>query len=122
MILLQLCQVNIPYPSFSNHIANKKTPLCVARSDATGRFLFKNLPCGTYKLVPYYKGANTTFDVMPAEKSVVVARGSTVLKDVFQVMGFSLSGRVTSQGKGVQDVIIKVDGKEKAQTDSNGYY
>jgi len=102
--------------------SNQKTPLCVAKSDENGRFLFKNLPCGTYKLVPYYKGANTTFDVSPAEKSVVVSRGSTVLKDVFQVMGFSLSGRVVSQGKGIQDAIIKVDGKEKAQTDSNGHY
>lgn len=38
-------------------------------------------------------------------------------------MGFSLSGRVlhAQGGKGIKDVTIKVDGKEKAVTDADGY-
>jgi len=102
---------------------NRKSPLCTSRSDEHGRFSFNNIPCGSYKLIPYYRGANTTFDVVPAEASFVVSRGSTTIKEPFQVMGFSLTGKVVNgQGKGVKDVLITVNGNEKGSTDSNGYY
>jgi hypothetical protein len=38
-------------------------------------------------------------------------------------MGFSLTGRVVNgQGKGLKDVLITVNGKEKVSTDANGHY
>ena len=39
----------------------------------------------------------------------------------FQVMGFSVSGRVTdNNGQGIEGVSIEVDGKIKVVTDSTG--
>jgi len=100
-----------------------KKPQCVAFSDDDGQFLFKNIPCGKFTLVPFYKGDHTTFDVVPAGVKVVIDKGSVILDQTFQVMGFSVIGRVVDQqGGGVQDVIIVVDGHIKALSGSEGFY
>lgn len=45
------------------------------------------------------------------------------LSKPFQVTGYSLQGRVVDAHRsvGVMDVVIKVNGSEKAKTDANGY-
>jgi len=43
--------------------------------------------------------------------------------DAFQVLGFSVTGRVVDRsGRGVADAVIKVNSFEKATTDKDGYY
>jgi len=60
---------------------------------------------------------------VPAGVQVVIDKGSVHLDQTFQVMGFSVIGRVVDQqGGGVQDVIIVVDGHIKALSGSEGFY
>eukprot|EP01114_Cavostelium_apophysatum_P010153 TRINITY_DN2361_c0_g1_i6.p1 TRINITY_DN2361_c0_g1~~TRINITY_DN2361_c0_g1_i6.p1 ORF type:complete len:1184 (-),score=357.86 TRINITY_DN2361_c0_g1_i6:30-3581(-) len=115
-------KVNCPPVTTKGNDENKK-PLCGARSDEKGRYAFQNIPCGTYTLVPFYRGANTTFEVIPTSKTITIDVGSLQVDQPFQVVGFSVSGRVLDfEGVGIKGVSIKVDGKERAQTDASGLY
>jgi protocatechuate 3,4-dioxygenase beta subunit len=105
-------------PPSTETVAPAQRPICVATSNEKGKFTFKDVPCGRYKLQPFY----TTFDVIPKEKFVEVTSGNVEIAESFVVKGFSLSGRVISNGKGVEGVTIKVNGAKTQVTDSNGYY
>nr|GMD68875.1 nodal modulator 3 [Ipomoea batatas] len=97
--------------------------LCHAVTDADGIFTFKSVPCGLYKLIPFYKGENTIFDVSPSSASVIVKHDHTTVPQKFQVTGFSVGGRVVDgNGEGVDGVKIIVDGQERSITDKEGYY
>ncbi|CAI9104879.1 OLC1v1003663C1 [Oldenlandia corymbosa var. corymbosa] len=97
--------------------------LCHATSDAAGMFQFHSIPCGVYKLVPFYKGENTVFDVSPPSMLVTVGHDHAKIIQKFQVTGFSVGGRVVDgTGMGVDGVKILVDGEERSLTDKEGYY
>ncbi|CAH9140431.1 unnamed protein product [Cuscuta epithymum] len=97
--------------------------LCHSATDADGVFTFKSVPCGTYKLIPFYKGENTIFDVSPSSVVVSVMHDHTTVPQKFQVTGFSVGGRVIdANGEGVDGVKIIVDGQERSVTDNEGYY
>lgn len=97
--------------------------LCHATSNADGVFKFKSIPCGVYKLIPYYKGENTVFDVSPPFLFVSVPHEHVTVLQKFQVTGFSVGGRVVDgNNMGVDGVKIVVDGQEKFITDKEGYY
>ncbi|XP_027924979.1 nodal modulator 1 [Vigna unguiculata] len=97
--------------------------LCHATSDADGKFTFNSIPCGSYELVPYYKGENTVFDVSPPSVSVNIKHQHVTVPQKFQVTGFSVGGRVVDgNGMGVEGVKIIVDGHERSITDNQGYY
>ncbi|KAH7444467.1 hypothetical protein KP509_02G079100 [Ceratopteris richardii] len=97
--------------------------LCHVVSDANGKFLFSTVPCGNYKLVPFYRGENTVFDVSPSSIDVHVAHANTFLTEPFKITGFSVGGRVVdSQGEGIEGVEILVNDHVKAITDINGFY
>ncbi|KAK6118534.1 hypothetical protein DH2020_047724 [Rehmannia glutinosa] len=97
--------------------------LCHAVSDADGMFMFTSIPCGTYKLIPFYKGENTVFDVSPPSMLVSVQHDHVIVPQKFQVTGFSVGGRVVDgNGNGVDAATILVDGLERSITDTEGYY
>lgn len=97
--------------------------LCHAVSDADGVFTFKSVPCGAYKLIPFYKGENTVFDVSPPSMLVSVGQDHAIVPEKFQVTGFSVGGRVVDGiGMGVDGVKIVVDGEERSVTDKEGHY
>ncbi|XP_019421858.1 PREDICTED: nodal modulator 1-like isoform X3 [Lupinus angustifolius] len=97
--------------------------LCHAVSDADGKFTFNSIPCGSYELVPYYKGENTIFDILPSSVSVNVKHQHVIVPQKFQVTGFSIGGRVVDGNEvGVEGVKITVDGHERSITDNQGYY
>ncbi|KAJ1412555.1 Immunoglobulin-like fold [Sesbania bispinosa] len=97
--------------------------LCHAVTDADGKFTFNSIPCGSYELVPYYKGENTVFDVSPSSVSVNVKHQHVTVPQKFQVTGFSVGGRVVDgYDLGVEGVKIIVDGHERSITDNQGYY
>ncbi|PWA55857.1 carbohydrate-binding-like fold protein [Artemisia annua] len=110
-------------PQGSGDASRDKTALCHAISDADGTFKFKSIPCGVYKLIPYYKGENTVFDVSPPSAVVTVQHDHATISEKFQVTGFSVGGRIVdSNGNGVDGVKIVLDGVEKSITDKEGYY
>ncbi|PIN15609.1 Metalloproteinase-related collagenase pM5 [Handroanthus impetiginosus] len=114
-------EVNCPHDSGNAPGLGKA--LCLAISDADGMFEFTSIPCGTYKLVPFYKGENTVFDVSPPSMLVSVQHDHAIISQRFQVTGFSVGGRVIdSNGIGVDAAKIIVDGDERSVTDKEGYY
>ncbi|KAK9950516.1 hypothetical protein M0R45_006002 [Rubus argutus] len=99
--------LEVDCPQGSGTGSEMKKALCHAVSDAHGKFMFKSLPCGTYELIPYYKGENTVFDVSPPVMSVTVEHQHVTVLQKFQVTGFSVGG---------------LDGHERSITDKQGYY
>lgn len=97
--------------------------LCHNVTDANGIFSLKSIPCGVYKLIPFYKGENTVFDVSPSSMSILVQHDHVIVPEKFQVTGFSVGGRVVDgDGNGIEGVEISVDGQKKYITDKEGYY
>lgn len=114
-------EVNCPHDSGNAPGLGKA--LCHAVSDADGMFRFKSIPCGTYKLIPFYKGENTVFDVSPPSLLVSVQHDHAIVPQRFQVTGFSVGGRVVDDnGVGVDRAKVIVDGHERSITDKEGYY
>jgi hypothetical protein len=77
--------------------------------------------------VPFYQRTHTTYDVLPASQAVVVtpgAGGAAAAPAPFEVMGFSVSGRVVDRaGQPVgAGVTVAVDGVVRATTDAHGSY
>ncbi|KAL3827759.1 hypothetical protein ACJIZ3_016561 [Penstemon smallii] len=127
--------VGVHFYLYSDHVLEVDCPhdsgnapglgkaLCHAVSDADGMFTFKSIPCGIYKLLPFYKGENTVFDVSPSSMLVSVQHDHAIIPQKFQVTGFSVGGRVVdSNGIGVDGAKIIVDGHERSITDEEGYY
>ncbi|WVZ71463.1 hypothetical protein U9M48_020048 [Paspalum notatum var. saurae] len=107
--------------SFSE--APREGALCHAISGADGKFTFRSLPCGSYELLPYYKGENTVFDISPSSLPISVEHSHMTIPQKFQVTGFSVGGRVVDgYGAGVEGANVIVDGQLRAVTDSLGYY
>ncbi|XP_051142719.1 uncharacterized protein LOC127259427 isoform X2 [Andrographis paniculata] len=107
----------------SDNLLGMGTALCHAVSDADGMFEFTSIPCGIYKLIPFYKGENTIFDVSPPSMLISVQHDHAVISQRFQVTGFSVGGRaVDGSGIGVDGAKIIVDGHERSITDKDGYY
>ncbi|PON61743.1 Glucoamylase, starch-binding [Parasponia andersonii] len=115
--------VEVDCPQGSGTAPGTTKALCHAVSDAQGMFVFKSVPCGNYRLVPYYKGENTVFDILPPVTSVTVTHQHVMVPQKFQVTGFSVGGRVVDGNDlGVEGVKIIIDGYERSITDKQGYY
>lgn len=93
-------------------------------SDKSGKFVFPSLSPGEYKLVPYYAGAQTKFDVQPPELSFKVNHSSIVLRQGFKVTGFTVNGivRVANDGDPLPGAKILLSQKQVAITDEHGKY
>ncbi|WMV31780.1 hypothetical protein MTR67_025165 [Solanum verrucosum] len=90
---------------------------------ASGGLLGQKETSGAYKLIPFYKGENTIFDVSPSSMSISVQHDHVIVPEKFQVTGFSVGGRVVDgDGNGIEGVEILVDGQKKSITDKEGYY
>ncbi|MCO5553061.1 hypothetical protein L7F22_006582 [Adiantum nelumboides] len=113
----------VPCPCTSSNSPSHGEALCHVVSDENGKFVFSSLPCGTYKLVPFYRGENTLFDVSPSSIEVEVGHTNVLLTEPFKVTGFSVGGRVVDgQGEGVEGVEILANDLLKSVTDINGFY
>ncbi|XP_043524022.1 nodal modulator 3 isoform X2 [Frieseomelitta varia] len=101
-----------------------KKPLCHVVSDKSGKFVFPSLSPGEYKLVPYYAGAQTKFDVQPPELSFKVNHSSIVLRQGFKVTGFTVNGivRVANDGDPLPGAKVLLSQKQVAITDEHGKY
>ncbi|XP_060065049.1 BOS complex subunit NOMO2-like [Ylistrum balloti] len=103
---------------------DNNSPLCYISSKADGSFTFPALPVGNFYIVPFYKGEHIRFDVLPGRLDIQVQHGPVTLKDIFQVEGFSVSGRVLNKagGAGVSGASVLVDGKAVSRTEADGMY
>ncbi|KZC07453.1 Nodal modulator 3 [Dufourea novaeangliae] len=101
-----------------------KNPICHVVSDKTGKFVFPSVSIGEYKLIPYYAGGQTKFDVQPSELSFRVDDNSITLRPGFKVTGFTVSGfvRTAIDGDPLPGAKILLAQKEVTTTDANGKY
>ena len=94
-----------------------------ARSDDGGRAVFTNIPRGCFILVPSFAEQATFFEFQPTSLQVEVGHGSVVIDNPFQVVGFTVYGRVTHEnGDPIQGVSILVGNEVSATTDADGFY
>ncbi|XP_017891823.1 nodal modulator 3 [Ceratina calcarata] len=126
----------VTFVLFGNGVANNcattpiskdlesKKPLCHVASDKSGKFVFPSLTPGKYKIVPYYTGAQTKFDVQPTELSFEVTHDSVVLRQGFKVTGFTVNGivRTAVNGDPLPGAKVLLSQKQVAVTDKNGKY
>lgn len=77
-----------------------------------------------YGVLDRYSTPSTEFELSPSSIPIAVGHGNTQLGAAFQVIGFSVSGRVvhSSSGKGVSGVHLEVNGEERGTTDKDGHY
>ncbi|CAL7942843.1 unnamed protein product [Xylocopa violacea] len=101
-----------------------RKPLCHVVSDKSGKFVFPSLSPGEYKLVPYYAGAQTKFDVQPTELSFKVNHNSVVLRQGFKVTGFTVNGivRTAIDGDPLPGAKVLLSHKQVGVTNENGKY
>nr|XP_022914700.1 nodal modulator 1 [Onthophagus taurus] len=96
--------------------------LCYVESDEKGFFSFSTVPIGKYRIVPFYRGQNIHFS--PQSIEFTVEHNSYQLPQSFEIIGFSIFGRVlTSEGgRPLIDGTIYLNAEEVAKTDQNGIY
>jgi hypothetical protein len=112
-------------------------PLCRAVSGPDGAFVFPVVPPGTaaYRLVPYYRGELTRYEVIPTSRELTVGLDSVRLAEPFVVAGFSVRGRVLRTAAAAADkeamaahqgTIVTLEGgsrrRYEAKTDAEGFY
>ncbi|MCQ2817107.1 MAG: carboxypeptidase-like regulatory domain-containing protein [archaeon] len=111
---------------FMNHkdfIFKKIKPFCIINSNSKGEFSFVNIPFGKFIIVPSFRNDYVSYGLEPSSFEVNIQHENYEIKNPFIVKKFKLFGKVLdSKGKGIKDVIIKLDGQIKAQTDSKGIY
>ncbi|XP_030637275.1 nodal modulator 1 [Chanos chanos] len=100
------------------------TYLCSTQSGEDGTFSFPCLGSGEYTVVPYYRGERITFDVAPSRLDFRVEHRSLKLEPIFQVMGFSVTGRVLNRpdGEGVPDASVTLNNQIKVLTKEDGSF
>jgi hypothetical protein len=99
------------------------TPFCAISSDKQGALVFANIPFGKFIIRPLYKDKYVTYELQPDHITVDIQHNDYKIEQPFVVNSFSIWGRVINARKnGVPNVTIKIDGQEKAKTDSQGVY
>ncbi|KAJ8968511.1 hypothetical protein NQ317_016159 [Molorchus minor] len=98
-----------------------KDILCYVTTNEAGEFSFGTVPSGSYYIIPYYKGQNIYFEPEKIDFSVV--HNSLELKNIFEIVGFSIPGRVIkSKNMPIPNAKVFLNGQEIIKTDSNGAY
>nr|XP_022336385.1 nodal modulator 1-like isoform X1 [Crassostrea virginica] len=114
---------NKAIPSSFTH-TEPVAPLCYVMSGEDGTFVFPSLPVGDFFIVPFYKGEHIRFDVAPGKLDFHVPHSPFTIPEIFQVKGFSVTGRVleTTKGSGVGGAKVLIDGKQQTITGADGMY
>lgn len=102
-----------------------KKPICAVKTNSLGCFTFTSVVVGKYYVETFYENKN--IDVEPSKIEFVISNGDVHLEKSFEVIGFSVSGRVLrsldiSKPEGLSNVEIYVNDKLSTKTDSNGFY
>jgi len=114
-------------PAGSDDVISDEYPhyICSTTSSSDGRYVFKSLPSANYLVMPFHKGSLIQFDVEPRKLHFTVTNNQ-IENQKFQVVGFSVKGRVVSRtgGEGfpISNARVFVDGVERGVSDENGFY
>uniref|UniRef100_A0A1L8DPQ2 Putative metalloproteinase-related collagenase pm5 n=2 Tax=Nyssomyia neivai TaxID=330878 RepID=A0A1L8DPQ2_9DIPT len=100
-------------------------PLCVSMSDnEAGDFTFSGVNPGKYLIKPFFPQADVKYNIEPEFIEVLVEKDTVSLQQHFEVKGFSVTGRIltSTNGKGIKNAIVKLNGIEVAVTQDDGTY
>lgn len=115
---------NLPEIASSNP-KYERSPLCYVTSNSnSGEYIFQAVSPGKYLIKPYFQNKDIKFHIQPEEIEIEVVKDSFLIKENFEVTGFSVGGRVLSSdnGLGVANAKISLNGQEVAITSFNGSY
>ena len=116
---------NCDKPEIKLHPLSQKHSkyLCYEVSDTEGSFQFQDLPYGDYLLALKAIEDDKRVEIEPLEAKITIRHSSLLEKLQFQVNRFTILGRVIdTQGKGINQVTISLDGEEKTKTNEQGFY
>lgn len=124
---LHKCDEKLPAKNIAQSISNTydSQPLCFTSSVRNSAFSFKNLASGRYLVVPYVESNEIELNLSPASIETEIKSDNQELNEVFDISGFTASGRVLlsqQTKKGVASASIKLNGNIIATTDSSGAY
>ncbi|CAG9855021.1 unnamed protein product [Phyllotreta striolata] len=95
--------------------------LCQVKTDEFGKFTFETLPNGQYYALLYYKTQNIYYK--PEKIEFTVNNKDLELKEHFEIIGFSIAGKVLKQkGVPLKNAKVFLNEEEITETDSNGRY
>lgn len=98
-------------------------PFCASKTDSNGKFTFQNIPFGHFLIKPYFNSAFMKYEIVPQQTKVEIFHKNQVIETPFIVESFSITGKVVNHKRnGIPNVNIKVDGLNKAVSDSQGFY
>ena len=112
-------------PEIPNHPLSHKFNkyLCYEVSGSDGGFNFPGLSHGDYVIAIKSIENDRKAEIEPSEVPVSLRHGALTQTLQFQVNRFSLQGKVVdTQGQGIPNVTISLDGEEKTKTDRDGFY
>lgn len=96
--------------------------ICHVVSDSSGKFEFPSVTPGRYIVTPYLKGQNFHFHPPLIEFSV--DHNSVRLESTFDVIGFSISGRILNMenGKPIEKATVFLNKHQLAFTKNDGTF
>lgn len=103
----------------------QSSPVCLRKScPETGSVTFEGLAPGKYLVKPTMDNSALRYNIEPNEVEFEVVKDTLDIGKVFEVTGFSISGKVLAgiNGKGVPKATIKLNGKQVASTRTDGSY
>lgn len=121
---LSKCSTNNLPEIASSNPKYERAPLCYVTSDSnSGDYIFQSVSPGKYLIRPYFQNKDIKFHIQPEEIEIEVVKDSFLIKENFEVTGFSVGGRVlSSEVLGVANAKINLNGHEVATTSFNGSY
>lgn len=99
-------------------------PICFVESQKNGNFIFNGVSSGRYLLKPLVLNKNVRLHIQPEFLEIDVQKESVVVRNSFEVTGFSVAGRVLAAANsfGIRDAVINLNGKEVTRTHTDGSY
>lgn len=90
--------------------------ILTVKSDVNGNFVFENIPCGGFELIPWLQSSEKDDELLfrfePPFQEIKVPFGDLILTESFKISSFLVSGSVQHKAtkKGVEKVEVLIDG------------
>lgn len=121
---LSVCKTSGSVPQVvKSHNNSKNGDFCFVKTNAQGKFVFETVPHGSYKISFVDSNADgVKFDSANLEIKHSLKNQKNSTFELDGVVQKLVGKTVSESGKGIKDVVIKVDGENVAKTNVNGEF